>query len=379
MAKNNFKKIVRKIHLWLGLSSGLVVFITALSGCLLSFEDELDSFFSPEIHIPNQYTDAKVGLDSIAETIHTAYPNYSIKQLFLFSDPHKTYLVRAFSKTKEERLLSVNPYTGAIQKNVNFNNRFFIKVLHLHRYLLVDGVGQIINGISTLCFIILLVSGFIIWLPKKTKYLKQRLLVKWNASTKRVNWDLHNALGFYVIPFAFIIGITGLVWSFDWVENSLYFIFDGKPKQTINFEKKHIAFEKVAQQPLSLDNIKSKTDSIFNFEGNLRFIFENSSKAEKIRVIKEQTGTLIPNKRSQLYISAKTGEILKILPYRSSTTGQKVRRMIYPIHTGTIFGWPSRILICITSLVVASLFITGFFIWYNKNYGKKKKKSNRIR
>ena len=37
----NIKKTVRKIHLWLGLASGIIVFIVAITGCLYSFQEEI--------------------------------------------------------------------------------------------------------------------------------------------------------------------------------------------------------------------------------------------------------------------------------------------------------------------------------------------------
>ncbi|WP_409014983.1 PepSY domain-containing protein [Dyadobacter sp. CY345] len=36
-----FKKVVSFLHLWLGLVSGLFVFLIAVSGCLYVFVDEL--------------------------------------------------------------------------------------------------------------------------------------------------------------------------------------------------------------------------------------------------------------------------------------------------------------------------------------------------
>ena len=37
----SYKKIVGKIHLWLGLSSGLVVLFLGITGCILAFEIEI--------------------------------------------------------------------------------------------------------------------------------------------------------------------------------------------------------------------------------------------------------------------------------------------------------------------------------------------------
>ena len=36
-----FKKAIGKIHLWLGLASGLVVLLLGITGCILAFEMEI--------------------------------------------------------------------------------------------------------------------------------------------------------------------------------------------------------------------------------------------------------------------------------------------------------------------------------------------------
>lgn len=41
------KKAIRKIHLILGLTSGLIVFVLGITGCILAFEWEIRSFTEP--------------------------------------------------------------------------------------------------------------------------------------------------------------------------------------------------------------------------------------------------------------------------------------------------------------------------------------------
>jgi len=38
------KKTIAKLHLWLGLTSGLVVFIVAVTGCIYAFQSEIQDF-----------------------------------------------------------------------------------------------------------------------------------------------------------------------------------------------------------------------------------------------------------------------------------------------------------------------------------------------
>jgi uncharacterized iron-regulated membrane protein len=49
----------------------------------------------------------------------------------------------------------------------------------------------------------------------------------------------------------------------------------------------------------------------------------------------------------------------------------KVRRLVYPIHTGSLLGWPTKLLALIAALVAASLPVTGLYIWLNRRKKKK--------
>ena len=48
--KKKIKKNIGKLHLWLGLGSGLIVFIAALTGSILVFEKEIDNALNPEYY-----------------------------------------------------------------------------------------------------------------------------------------------------------------------------------------------------------------------------------------------------------------------------------------------------------------------------------------
>ena len=54
------------------------------------------------------------------------------------------------------------------------------------------------------------------------------------------------------------------------------------------------------------------------------------------------------------------------------TSGDKLFRMSYDLHSGSIFGLPGRILAFLVSLVIASLPITGVIIWWRKKKKKRK-------
>lgn len=60
-------------------------------------------------------------------------------------------------------------------------------------------------------------------------------------------------------------------------------------------------------------------------------------------------------------------------PFETLSLGQQIIRMNFDIHVGSIGGLGTKILAAFVSLVGASLPVTGFIIWYNRKWGKKKR------
>jgi uncharacterized iron-regulated membrane protein len=84
-------------------------------------------------------------------------------------------------------------------------------------------IGQTVVATATLVFLILLVSGFMLWYSKNKNAAKQRFWYQWNESTrwKRKNYDVHNITGFYILIIEIIFTITGLVWDFNSLQTSI--------------------------------------------------------------------------------------------------------------------------------------------------------------
>ena len=173
-----FKKKIRNLHLWLGLGSGLVVFIVALTGSLLVFEKEIDQFINPEFYTVSTIGQTKKTIDYCTNVLQKEYSVKKINRILTFNDPQRTLIIVGKDKDKVVQIFSMDPYTGKVLGTVAQKSRFFSVVLSIHRHLLVEDAGEIITGCSCLIFVFMLISGLILWWPKKIKNLKQRLTVK---------------------------------------------------------------------------------------------------------------------------------------------------------------------------------------------------------
>jgi uncharacterized iron-regulated membrane protein len=364
------KTIMAKLHLWLGLGSGLVVFIVALTGSLLVFEDELEPVLYPRFHKVDVVEGAhRLPLDAIVSSAQKAFPDKKVGRILVEPHPDRTVIVALKQSKKEKDLLSVavNPYTGQVVDSRIEQDSFFAVVIRLHRYLCMGDTGKVITGISCCSFLIIMLSGLVLWWPNR-KNRKQRFRVKWDASFKRLNWDLHAVLGFYVVPFTFLIASTGLIWSYKWVNNLLFYAFDGKPQT--KREAPANPTVAVAKQAVFFEKIYTETNRLLPNTGLVTLTMPDKDSLA-VTVSKSNDEAAISNIVDFLYFENKTGDLVKKRLYDDETKGFKARRVIFPIHTGSLLGWPTKIIALLAALTTASLPITGFMIWWGRTRKKK--------
>ncbi|REG99488.1 PepSY-associated TM helix domain-containing protein [Flavobacterium aquicola] len=365
------KKIISQIHLWLGLASGLIVFIVALTGSILVFEEEIEEILHPEFYTVTSIAKEKKAIDYSIEILEKKYSIKTINRIYTYNDPKRTSLVMAKDSNDETQIFAINPYTGKIIDKVTMKSRFFSIVNNLHRNLLMGETGKLITGYSCLIFVVLLISGLFLWWPKKIKTLKQRLIIKWKASFKRVNWDFHSTLGFYSFLFLLIISLTGLTWSFKWFENTIYYFSDGTSKKTSVTVENPTKTEPKLKNTVFYQTILDVTNRVYPFKGDIQIRMPKDT-INSIFVTKENLEKNIPNQSSIAYFDKYTAEIFQIKPYESFTLGDKIRRIIFPLHTGSILVYPTKIIAFLVCLIAATAPITGFLIWI----GRKKKKNH---
>jgi uncharacterized iron-regulated membrane protein len=91
-----------------------------------------------------------------------------------------------------------------------------------------------------------------------------------------------------------------------------------------------------------------------------------SDTINSIQVLKEHLDLGVPNQSSAAYFDSHTGKSIKIRPYNSFSNGDKLKRLIYPIHTGSIYGYTTKIIAFLITLFAMSLPISGLLIWLAK-------------
>lgn len=371
------RKAFFEVHKWLGLFSGVVVLIVSLSGCVYVFTDELkDIFHRGRLYVRVPENQHRKSFSLLLTNARRALgSDYEITRSEILPGMDRSWIFRA-SKTNSEAIghwnyysyyfrVYVNPYTGEIIHIEDSKNDFFQLVLSTHMNLLLGPhIGKPLVGYSTLIFFVLLVSGLVLWWPKKWKRrtIKKGLTFKKKAKVKRFNYDLHNVLGFYSLLPALLITITGLVYSFDWVDNSIQYIADGGKKVSKQIIPDSSPAE--AYNARIMDNIIERLLSDHKDADQFSLRFRNDKLAPldvQIRFKESRTHLF-----AWYYFDRNSGDLLLKYGHNELNGGAKLRSMNYDLHVGSIGGMSTKILAFMASLICASLPVTGFLIWFYK-------------
>lgn len=385
------KKWSAKLHLWFGLSIGIIVFIVSLSGTLYVFKDEIQNQLRKNVIFLNAETISQHPLpinvlkEKVTLTLKEQYPVTSVEipldknksYEFLFYEKDKNAW-NYFDEVKINKLVYVNPYNGEILGVYNEKYDVFpiLKSIHWSLLLKTDW-GKYVVGIPVVLFIIMLITGIILWWPKNKNARKGRFRFNWKNITtwKRKNYDLHNILGFYASFIALILSISGIYFSFPWVKNVFNLVLSGSTE--LPKEKEIKSPDSVLSVNKSAFDITAlETKKLYSSSSSFRIPLNGKNKKGKelknipVIVYGENGSFAI---RNQVVFDKYSGKLLLNKPHQQLTNAEKYANANYDIHTGSYFGIFGKIIWFITGLICTSLPVTGFLIWL----GKKKKKGIR--
>ena len=359
--KNKWKRYAGILHLWLGLLSGIVVFIMAITGCIFVFQDEIrdvvyewrhvesknEPFIAPSVilnNIKKTFPDSEATMVVYQNAIRPATVSIAINGI-----PHDIYL---------------NPYNAEIIHKQNLNTDFFLIVENLHRFLLLpEPIGKQVTGVSTIIFVIMLITGLILWWPKKIKNASKNFKIRWNAKWRRKNYDWHRVIGFYLIFPAIIIAITGLSFAYEWVHDGLFAL--GNITNNEKLEEAVPVFENTKNKSTAnaIDLAFIETQKLAPDSG-MYFVWKQGLGMPIVTGAYPES--LEFDHQSNFYFDNVSGDLLSIEYYNDKSLGLKLQEMNYGLHTGQYFNLTGKIVVFFLSLFIASLPVSGTIIWYGR-------------
>lgn len=376
------KALFRKLHLWLSVPFGIIITLICFSGAMLVFESEIVRMTHADL-LRVEPSSQPLPVEEAARIVSATLPeDVQVSGVTVSAEPERAYQV-LISKPRRASVY-FDQYKGVVTGRYE-RPAFFTAMFSMHRWLMGSrpeggGIfwGKLVVGISTLLFMVVLVTGVIIWWPRTKKALKAGLTITARRGRMRFWHDLHVAGGMYVLLILLAMGLTGLTWSFDWYRTGFYRLFgvelqqQGEPhgggrQQSGGGDR---GGNNVARGDESRRGDR-KGNEFAHWQQVLEELQKNNPGYKQINVSRGSATVSfnrLGNQRSsdRYTFDPRTGEITDVALYRDNPPSGKIRGWIYSVHVGSFGGWFTRILWFVAALVGATLPLTGYYLWIKR-------------
>ena len=309
------RKAVFQVHLWAGLSLGLYIAVVCASGSALVFRNDIYEVLSEKLKVA--VAGKTLGREQLSQVVEAAHPGYVLRDVKPGRDGQEASAVTlsrpggVFSgmfSGEIERL--VNPYTGEDRGPAIAGwFRLFRWLSNLHGNLLLGSNGMTANAIGGGLTAAFCLTGLVIWWPGAERW-RRGLTIRAGAGWKRLNWDLHSAVGIWMFGWIFMWGLTGF-----------YFVFPQPFRATIEYFTP-INPPRAPQPPGVRPAIPGAPAGSANFT--------------------------LPRRRRPL------------------TLGGKILRSFSLAHYGNFAGWQVKVLWTLLGLSPVILYLSALLMWWNR-------------
>lgn len=278
----------------------------------------------------------------------------------------------------------LSAYTGEVLGTGSAGMRkVFSVATDWHRYLAMKDesrkAGKAITGWSNMAFLVLVLTGMVLWWPRNLTWSSVRnvLWFRRTTSPKARDFNWHNVVGIWsAIPLALVV-VSATVISFPWASDLVYKVVGEAPPARAP-EGGAGANANVRANGNSADGNSAKANSA-NGTGALvvgdvyalaaermpdwravSLAWPKSADAPLVYTLDRGMGGE-PTKRATLTIS-RTGEPATWQAFDSLSTGRQVRTIMRFTHTGEVLGFWGQTIAGLVSLGGAVLVYTGLML-----------------
>ena len=370
---HTIKAALLQVHSIAGLVLALLLSLIALTGTIMSFEDEIVDHLNAAIMQVVPRTVPTLMPDELVARLKAAQDVGKVSAVTLSSDPSAAVHVRFARDEQGARpgSLYVDPYDGHVLGTPR-GEEFFATVRRLHRWLLIPGDakgwGRQITGVAALGLIVMLVTGLVLRWPRRASSVRMWLKPNLGLSGRGLHRSLHVVIGTWVLPIYLVMTLTGLWYSFDWYKDGVVWLLSRPQAAATRMQPKapRAAGAREAVQPIGFDRACS---TLLHEEGShfaRALLTLPAGPGTVIRIRSWGKDTTLDTTRDEFRIDAVTGQVVSAERYADKTLGEKIIANLLDIHRGAILGWPGKLAFMIAAGLMPLFAVTGLLLYLSR-------------
>jgi uncharacterized iron-regulated membrane protein len=371
------RDLVFWLHLGVGLSAGLVVAVLSGTGVVLAFERQLTAWADGYEATPTPGA-RRLGVEALLGRAREARPGAAPTAFTLLSDPREAAVV-AYGR---DDVLYLDPFSGSVLGPGSKTARAVFRVATAwHRWLGAEGegraVGRAITGACNMGFLVLVLTGPVLWWPAgwKRRHLEPIVLIGRGLAGRARDFNWHNVAGIWSAVPLLLVVTSAVVMSYPWANDLLYRLGGDVPparredrppgaRPGLRADGRSRRGEDLDTS--GLDRLWARAETQVPEWRVLTLRLPATGQASVTFSIDTARGAVRPDKRSQLVLDRESGGIVRWEPFSSQGRGRRLRAWIRWLHTGEALGWPGQAVAAMASAGAALLVWTGFSLAWRR-------------
>lgn len=347
-------------HRWFALTVGWVLALMGITGALLMVAAPLDKHWHSELFHVDASNPAHASLESVRQRLTKEFgPRVSLSFLPP-SDAHASLAVnvRGQSNGKWEGTVYLDPATGQELGRRAQTEGFFNVLFKLHSTLLLGPLGKPLLAWVALAYLLMLVSGLVLWWPRKG-------MAVWRVELKRgptrALYDLHRVGGASMGLVIAVSVATGAYMAWRPLGGWVTALSGAHPTHApvLPARASH------AEPMLPLDALVAHAREPLP-DGRLYLVQLPKEGNRPLRVRLRLPDDPHPNGLTSVWLDPYTGKILAVQRWDQLDPGARATSVVYPLHTGELGGVPLMIVLAAGGLTLGALSVTGVWQWWRK-------------
>lgn len=367
------KAVLLQVHSIAGLVLALLLALIALTGAIMSFEDEVVDQMNAGITRITPRTTPALMPDELVARLKLAQDVGQVSAVTLSSDPSAAVRLRFARDEQGARASSlyVDPYDARVLGSPR-GEEFFATVRRLHRWLLIPGDakgwGRQITGVAALGLIVMLISGLVLRWPRRAGSVKMWLKPNLGLRGRGLHRSLHAVIGTWVVPVYLVMTLTGLWYSFDWYKDGVVWLLSRPQVVAAKMQPKAPRAPSRAEQaqPIGFDHAWTT----FQREEGSRFsralLTLPAGPGTVIRIRSWGRDSALDTTRDEFRIDAVTGQLVSAERYADKTLGEKIIANLLDIHRGAVLGWPGKLAFMLAAALMPLFSVTGILLYLSR-------------
>lgn len=357
------RRAIFQVHLWLGILLSVYVALIGFSGSLLVFEDEFRAHAMRDLHADAAHL---ASAQQVLAAARVAYPAEQPTYLMWPSMETPAYTLYLRDAANVRRTVLADAEDGHL---LQARPRLLIDRVHeFHVYLLLGQSGFVLNCVAGIGLLVLTLTGAVLWWPGLRLWLRG-FRIHLRGNWKRINYDSHNLIGISTLLIVSFWGLSSV--DFLWPRQTAAMV--GLVSPLVGMREPSAPVEKgIAAKPDAvLADVLSQVRTL-NPSGSLSGVALPAFEADNIVA---NVDTAAPGDYSHRDIhtfSGTTGRLLTTWHYgQNESLGDWVLWLVYPLHFGTLWGLPVKIVWALLGLSLPVLSVTGLLMYWNRFLSKR--------